>query len=281
MQPQNALHYLDEGSGPPVIMVHGNPTWSFFWRHLIKALSPSYRCLVPDHMGMGLSSRPAAADYGFRLADRAADLAALAEHWQLDRPAHLIVHDWGGPIGLTWAAEHPEMVASITVMNSGTRVPADYRLPLKLAVFKAFAPLGSLLAEKLNLFVWGTAVFGVVNALAPEVRAGFMAPYKNPAHRLAVARFVEDIPMSPGHPSFDLLARTDNRLDRLLAEKPLALVWGLKDFVFNRRVYLDWQERFPQAQSLVLPEAGHYLMEDEPDRVCEFTSNFLASSGRS
>lgn len=273
-----ALHYLDEGQGPPVIMVHGNPSWSFLWRGLIKALAPAYRCLAPDHMGMGLSDRPGAAEYGFRLADRVADLSALVDHWRLDQPAHLIVHDWGGPIGISWAVENPAKVASVTVMNSGLRVPAGYHLPLKLAIFKAFSPLGTFLAQRLNLFAEGTASFGVAGELPGSARRGFLAPYLRPEHRLALARFVEDIPLAPAHPSYELLARTDRRAENMLREKPLALAWGLKDFVFNRRVYLDWKERFPQARSLALPEAGHYLMEDESELVNSFVIKFLSEA---
>ena len=271
------LHYIDQGRGRPVIMVHGNPTWSFFWRHLINALSPDCRCLVPDHMGMGLSSRPTAAEYGFRLADRAADLAALADHWDLDQPAHLIMHDWGGPIGLTWAAAHPDKVASLTILNSGIRVPSGYRLPWKLAAFKLFSPLGDLMARRLNLFVQGTALFGVNRPLSAAARRGFIAPYEKSEDRLAVAKFVADIPLSPDHPSARLLAETDLALEKVLADKPLGLVWGLRDFVFNRTVFLDWRERFPKAPALVLPEAGHYLMEDEPGRVCGHLKHYLAS----
>ncbi|UQZ88607.1 alpha/beta hydrolase [Deltaproteobacteria bacterium Smac51] len=269
------LHYVDEGQGATVLMVHGNPTWSFFWRRLISGLAPKYRCLAPDHMGMGLSSRPSKSDYSFRLADRVADLAALVEHVNPDGPVHLVVHDWGGPIGLGWAVEHPERVASITIMNTGTRIPPDYRLPLRLALFKRLAPLGSLLAVRGNLFAWGTSVFGVVKPLSEEARQGFLLPYQDASQRLAIGRFVEDIPLAPDHPSYDYLADIDRKAARLISEKPATLVWGLRDFVFNRTVYLDWSQRYPQASSLVLPEAGHYLMEDEPLRVTEHVRSFI------
>jgi haloalkane dehalogenase len=271
------LHYVDEGQGPPVLMVHGNPSWSFLYRRLIADLRGRYRCLAPDHLGMGFSSRPGPGDYGFRLADRAADLAALMEQWQVSEPVHLLVHDWGGPIGLTWAVEHPERVASVTVMNSGVRVPGNYRLPLKLALFKTWARAGSFLAHELNLFVWGTAVFGSVRGLSPAAREGMCAPYAQRADRLAVARFVEDIPLTPGHPSCARLAETDRKLPELLAAKPLTLIWGLRDFVFNRAVFLDWQARFPEAPALALPEAGHYLLEDEPERISAYLARRLDS----
>ena len=272
-----ALHYLDEGRGRPVIMVHGNPSWSFMWRHLVDELSADYRCLVPDHMGMGLSSRPETNQYGFHLADRVADLNSLVRHWRLDQPAHLVVHDWGGPIGLAWAAANPDKVASVTVMNSGTRIPPQYRLPFKLAIFKYFKPLGEFLAWDFNLFAWGTAVFGVKNKLSPATRQGFLAPYQKAADRLAVAKFVEDIPLDSRHPSFAFLNQADQNLPELLDQKPLSLVWGLADFVFNRSVCLDWRERFPQAPFLALPEAGHYLMEDEPEPVRAFVRKFISN----
>lgn len=272
-----SLHYLDEGQGTPIIMVHGNPSWSFLWRKLIRALAPDFRCLAPDHMGMGWSSRPTSAQYGFRLADRVQDLNDLVGHWALDRPAHLLVHDWGGPIGLTWAAAHPEQVASLTIMNSGTRVPTGYHLPLRLAAFKTFAPLGAFLAQRLNWFALGTAMFGVAGELSSEAERGFLAPYLKAEDRLALARFVEDIPLSMPHPSYELLAETDRQLSKTLADKPLTLVWGLRDFVFNRAVFPDWRQRYPQAPVLALPEAGHYLLEDEPARITDHIRNFINS----
>ena len=271
-----AMQYVDEGSGPPVLMVHGNPTWSFFYRRLINALAPNFRCLAPDHLGMGLSSRPRPDEYNFDLAARAADLAALADHWHISEPIHLVAHDWGGPIAMSWAVEHPDRVASVTIMNSGLRIPPKYHLPLKLALFRQFTPLGTFLAQRLNLFVDGTASFGVTTPLGQEARQGFTAPYRKSEDRLAVARFVADIPLSPAHPSYQYLKEIDRKAGDLLTAKPLALVWGLQDFVFNRTVFLDWQARFPQAKTLVLPEAGHYLMEDEPQQVTRFISQFIS-----
>ena len=274
------LHYVDEGQGPPVVMLHGNPTWSFMYRRLIAGLCGRYRCLAPDHMGMGFSSRPSVNKYGYRLADRVTDLGELMDHWRITEPVHLVVHDWGGPIGLSWAVDHPDRVASVTVMNSGVRVPPDYHMPLKLALFKSCPFVGSFLAHDLNLFVRGTACFGTVKGLSPAARRGLTAPYDEGADRLAVARFIEDIPLAPDHPSYARLAETDRKLPELLAEKPITLIWGLRDFVFNRAVFLDWRQRFPEAPALVLPEAGHYLLEDEPDRIGAYMSKRLDGMNR-
>ncbi len=269
------LHYLDEGHGPAVVMLHGNPSWSFLYRRLISALAPRHRCLAPDHLGMGLSDRPKENQYAFRLQDRIADLSALMEHWRIDGPVHLAAHDWGGPIALGWAVENPHRVASLTLMNTALRQGPGYSLPLRLKLFRLWAPLGELLARRFNLFAWGTAFFGSKRGLSPEAWDGFLAPYKRPEDRLALARFVADIPLSPGHPSWELLKSIDRQVDEKLAAKPLALVWGLRDFVFNRRLFLDWRARFPQAPALILPEAGHYLMEDAPEPICAFIAKFI------
>jgi haloalkane dehalogenase len=268
-----ALHYVDEGRGPPVVLVHGNPTWSFFYRRLLSGLAPDFRCLALDHLGLGYSARPPAHTYGFRLADRVADFTGWLDSLALKEPVRLVVHDWGGPIGLGWAGNAPGRVASLTVMNTALRRPPGYRPPGRLGLFRLAAPLGDLLARRLNWFARGTAFFGPARPLTPEARSGFLAPYGHPGERLALARFIEDIPLKPGHPSFALLRLFDQRFDEL--EKPLALIWGLRDFVFDRRIFQDWRLRRPGAEVLALPGAGHYLLEDEPDRILEFLRDFL------
>ncbi|MDR1920253.1 MAG: alpha/beta fold hydrolase [Candidatus Adiutrix sp.] len=274
------LNHVDEGAGPPVLMVHGNPTWSFFYRRLISELAPDFRCLAPDHIGMGLSSRPGADEYGFRLSDRVADLGHFIDGLGLTEPLHLVTHDWGGPIGLAWAADHPDQTASLTILNTATRVPAGYRLPWRLALFKKMEPLGAYLAVRHNLFVRGTAALGVVKPLSEAAKRGFAAPYETAADRLAIGRFVADIPLSPRHPSFAFLAEADRKAAERLRNKPMTLVWGLRDFVFNRAVFFDWRRRFPEAEVLALPEAGHYLLEDEPDRAAGHIRNFISRCRR-
>jgi haloalkane dehalogenase len=268
-----ALHYVDEGAGPPVVLVHGNPTWSFFYRRLIAGLAPDFRCLAPDHLGMGYSARPGPAQYGFRLADRVADFSGWLARLALEEPVHLVVHDWGGPIGLGWAGAAPEQVASLTILNTALRRPSGYGPPRRLGLF--LSPWGDWLARRLNWFARGAAFFGPARRLSPEARRGFLAPYQGPEDRLALARFIADIPLTPEHPSFELLRLFDRRFDEVLSAKPAALIWGLRDFVFDRRIFQDWRSRLPRAETLVLPEAGHYLLEDEPDRVLEFLRLFL------
>ncbi|MDR2421855.1 MAG: alpha/beta fold hydrolase [Deltaproteobacteria bacterium] len=271
------LHYLDEGHGPPVLMVHGNPSWSFMYRSLIKALAPDYRCLVLDHLGMGISSRPKGGAYGFRLADRLNDFSDFVASLSLSGPAHVVVHDWGGPIGLGWAGANPARVASLTVMNTGLRAPEGYRWPLELSLFRKTGFLGRALAKRFNAFLWGYLNRGSVRPLPPAVAQGYLAPYSLPVHRRAIGRFVGDVPLAPDHPSHSALMAVDRDFDGL-KNAPTLLVWGLRDFVFTPAFLADFRARRPEAQVLALPRAGHLLLEDEPEKIAAAVRQFLGQA---
>src|SRR5690348_6493385 len=171
------LHYIDEGSGEPVILLHGNPTWSFLYRHLIEALSDSYRVIVPDHIGCGLSDKPDDSRYDYTLASRVDDLELLLDRLGLDRELTLVMHDWGGIIGMTYAARHPERIARLIVWNSvAFHKPRAKSFPWALSIVRD-SPLGSWLVRRLNLFVRGTAWVGCKNRRLPQaVRDAYAAP---------------------------------------------------------------------------------------------------------
>ena len=129
------LHYIDEGSGEPIVMVHGNPTWSFYYRHLIDSLRDSYRVIVPDHIGCGLSDKPDDSRYRYTLSSRVDDLERLLDHLGLDRDLTLIMHDWGGMIGMAYAARHPERIARLVVSNTAAfHKPASKPMPRALTI---------------------------------------------------------------------------------------------------------------------------------------------------
>ncbi len=266
------MHYLDEGpaDGQPVVMVHGNPTWSFYYREPVKALRERFRCLVPDHVGMGLSDRPGDDVYDYTLASRVRDLGHWLDAVEPDRPVDLVVHDWGGAIALTWAVAHPQRVCCSTPGS----IPDPSDLPRSLA-FARTRP-GAFLIGRFNAFAAMAARVATRRRLAKSVARGLVAPYRGgPQRRLATLRFVQDIPLRESDPAWPVLADTEQRLE-VLADKPALICWGGKDFVFNDRVLARWREVFPDARVEYLADAGHYVLEDAASRIVPLIRNHLS-----
>ena len=274
----HCMHFVDEGpvDGQPVIMLHGNPTWSFYYREVIRNLSASHRCLAPDHIGMGLSDRPADAEYAYTLKSRVADLGEWLDAVEPERPVDLVVHDWGGAIGLSWAAAHPQRVRRIVILNTWAfTIPENVGIPRALAF--ARTPLGALLVKSFNAFSGLAVRMATEQKLSPCVARGLVAPYKgSPGRRLATLRFVQDIPLKQSDPAWEVLAETERNLPRL-GDKPVLLGWGGKDFVFNDRVLEKWREIFPHARVEYIEDAGHYVLEDAADRLVPEIGKFFAS----
>jgi len=270
------MHYLDEGprQAPVVLMVHGNPTWSFYYRNLVLALRDRYRCIVPDHIGCGLSDKPDDAAYAYTLAQRIADLGTLMKHLRPARPIHLVVHDWGGMIGFGWAAPQPEMIASMVVTNTAAfPLPPEKKFPLALRL--ARSPLaGTLLVRGLNAFSGIAARVAFSQPVSQEVRKGYTGPYDSWRNRIATLRFVQDIPLGPQDPAYPIVAATAARLPDFAA-KPCLLGWGEKDFVFDLHFLHHWQEIFPDAQVHSYPDCGHYVLEDAGQPLLDAICNFI------
>jgi haloalkane dehalogenase len=262
------LSYLDEGQGPVVVMVHGNPSWSYLYRNLVSGLRDRYRCLVPDHLGCGFSAKPA--DYPYRLSNHIDNLEHLLETLGVAR-CILIVHDWGGAIGMGWAGRHPERVAGVVVLN--TAAFRSSRIPLRISICR-WPILGSLLVRGLNGFARAATFMAVTRPMRPEIAAGFLAPYDNWRHRIAVLRFVEDIPMDSDHPSWATLAAVEASLP-LLQPCPMLLCWGGRDFCFNDAFFEEWRKRFPAAEAHYFSEAGHYVLEDWMAEILPLIEGFL------
>jgi cis-3-alkyl-4-acyloxetan-2-one decarboxylase len=271
------LHYIDEGQGEPVVMLHGNPTWSFYYRHLIDTLRDHYRVVVPDHIGCGLSDKPDDSRYHYTLASRVDDLEALLDHLGLDRDLTLVLHDWGGVIGTTFAARHPERIARLVVCNTAAfHKPAGKSFPRALTVFRD-SRLGAWMVRRLNLFVRGTTWIGCKTHLMPRVvRDAYAAPYDSWANRIAIHRFVQDIPLKPGDRGYDLISWVQDRLP-ILESIPMLIAWGMKDFVFDEPVLDEWVRRFPAAEVHRFPRAGHLLFEDEREAVNRLVRSFLSA----
>jgi haloalkane dehalogenase len=256
-------------------MVHGNPTWSFYYRNLVQALSGEHRCLVPDHIGMGLSDRPNDDEYVYTLQSRVDDFGAWMDEVEPDREVDLVVHDWGGAIGLSWAVRNPARVRRLLILNTWAfNIPPDKSLPGSLKF--ARTGIGAFLINRFNAFSGLAIRMATVKRLDPDVAAGLVAPYQGaPSQRMATLRFVQDIPLSPADPAWSVLAQTEQALPAL-ADKPIQFVWGAKDFVFNDDVLALWREKMPDAPVTYYEDAGHYVLEDAVDRIVPLAQRFFA-----
>ena len=258
-----ALHFVDEGprGTEPIVFLHGNPTWSFLWRRLVRELAPDHRCVALDHVGCGLSAKPP--DWRYTLAAHAENALQLVEHLDLERVT-LVVHDWGGAIGMSLAKRAPGRFARLLVLNT-----AAFPGPMPLRIRACRAPLlGPVLVERFNAFAGLLPRFGVADParLTPAAREGFAFPYRTPADRRAIRRFVEDIPTSSSHPSWNELATASQGVARFVA-KPVTIVWGQKDWCFTPRFRVGWQNRLPEARVVPVEHAGHLVSEEAHDVV--------------
>ena len=272
------LHYLDEGSpdAPPVLMLHGNPTWSFYYRNLVQALSSQFRCIVPDHIGCGLSDKPGDDKYDYRLASRIEDIETLINHLEISQPLTLVVHDWGGMIGYAWAVQRPDLISKLVIMNTAAfPIPEDKRMPPALSLVRDLK-FGQYLTTRFNAFSAIAARVGFKKPVTKAIREAYKLPYDTPANRIATARFVQDIPLSDKDPGFDILQRTAEQL-QLLADKPCLIAWGEKDFVFDAPFLNKWLHYFPDAEVHRYSDCGHYILEDGGPGLIATIKKFIES----
>jgi pimeloyl-ACP methyl ester carboxylesterase len=268
------MHYLDEGQGEVVVMLHGNPNWSYYYRNLVRALRDRYRCLVPDHIGCGLSDKPGDDRYEYSLAQRVADLETWLDHCGAKDNLTLVVHDWGGMIGMAFATRYPERIRRLVVLNTGAfHLPKTKSVPWQLKL--ARSPLGPLLVRGWNAFSRGAVKSCVTRQPMPkDVADAYCAPYNSWANRIAVHRFVQDIPLFPSDRGYDLITSVEDRLDRLKSI-PMFIGWGDRDFVFDSHFLQQWLDRFPAAELHRYPDCGHYILEDAAAELVPLISQFL------
>lgn len=268
-------HYLDEGTGEPVVMVHGNPTWSFYYRNLVQKLRDRYRVIAPDHIGCGHSDKPDDTVYNYTLKQRVDDLESLLEFLEIRERITLVLHDWGGMIGMAYASRNPDRIARLVIMNSAAfPMPPTKRFPPALWLVRN-TPLGPLLVRGLNAFaLLASYVCCKRRPLSKEMRRAYRAPYNNWANRIATLRFVQDIPLKASDPSYQIVADCAKGLARF-AKKPILLAWGEQDFVFSREFLVEWQHHFPEAELHRFPECGHYILEDAAEELLPAIDHFL------
>lgn len=267
----HSLHYVDEGprDAPALLLLHGNPTWSFLWRELILRLSGHLRVVAPDHLGCGLSDKPQ--DYAYALEQHIENLEELVEHLGLGSMS-LGLHDWGGAIGMGFARRHPARIERLFAAN--TAAFRSDAMPRRIAVCR-LPVFGPAAVRGLGAFVRGLVTMGVELPLLPAVRRGYLAPYADYKSRVANLAFVHDIPMGPEHPSYAELCAIEEALPTF-ADHPSALLWGERDWCFTPAFRDRWLEFWPRAESVAFPRAGHLVFEDAGPPAVEFVADFLA-----
>jgi len=269
------IHYLDQNKNEsaaqsPVLMVHGNPTWSFYWRNLISSLEEQHRAVAVDHLGCGLSDKPA--DFDYCLQSHIDNLVALIDHLDL-RNITLMAHDWGGAIGLGALLSRKERFRRIILFNTGAFRP--HFIPFRIRVCR-WPVVGSLAVRGLNLFARSAVQMATEQpgGLPSAVAEGLLFPYDNWRNRIAIDRFVKDIPLGAKHRTWQTLGGIEDQLADL-ADWPILMVWGMKDWCFRPDCLQKFQQFWPSAEVQELPQAGHYVVEDAIEQVNQRVLQFL------
>ncbi len=281
VRPGIAMSYLDEGprDGDVVVMLHGNPSWSYYWRHLVLGLrdpasSKGYRCIVPDHIGMGLSDKPGDDKYRYTLQSRVDDLDALLKHLDVGDKITLAVHDWGGMIGFGWALKNASRIKRLVILNTAAfLLPNAKAMPWQLKLGRD-SWLGAALIRGFNAFAAGATSQGVVRKMPAAVRDAYLAPYDSWANRIATLRFVQDIPLAPDDPAWPLVEASGTRLHEF-ADRPTFIGWGLRDFVFDKYFLDGFTKALPNAEVHTFEDGGHYVLEDKHDELVPAIRTFL------
>ena len=269
-----AQSYLDEGQGETVLMLHGNPSWSYYWRKLVLGLRDRYRCVVPDHIGMGLSDKPDDKAYPYTLRSRIQDLDRLLEHAGVGDNLTLAVHDWGGMIGFGWALKHAARIKRLVILNTAAfPLPPAKPLPWQLKLGRDYN-LGALAIRGFNAFAGGASRQGVETPMPDDVRRAYVAPYDSWKNRISTLRFVQDIPLRPGDRAWDLVEEAGKRLPDF-ANRPAFIGWGLRDFVFDHHFLKGFTQALPRAEVHAFEDAGHYVLEDKADVLVPAIRTFL------
>ncbi|MEZ6090776.1 MAG: alpha/beta fold hydrolase [Pirellulaceae bacterium] len=267
-------HFIREGCGEHTILaVHGNPTWSFYWRKVVAQFSSAMQVVAVDHIGCGLSDKPQQYDYCLRT--HADNLKRLIENEDL-RNITLLAHDWGGAIGLLALTEQKERFERIILLNTGAFPPPF--VPWRIGVLRA-PLLGTFAIRGLNVFA-GMAIKMAMSRrkLHPAAAKGLLAPYQNWHDRVAIDQFVRDIPLTERHRTHQTLRELEASLPNL-GDLPALFIWGMRDWCFRPECMARLQESMPHARTVPIADAGHYVMEDATEEVLTAIDHFLKETG--
>ena len=264
------LHYIDEGEGPVVVLVHGNPTWSFNYRNVIRFLSQIFRVISLDNIGCGLSDKPQ--KYSYCLENHIQNLSALLRDLEVTK-CSLIVHDWGGAIGVGFAVRNIRSIEKIVILN--TAAFRSNRIPFRIRICR-WPIIGELLVRGLNGFAWPATFMAVQKPLDRLTKKMYLLPYNSWKNRVAVYNFVKDIPLTRSHQSYSTLVEIEQGLSSIRQKNiPLMILWGGKDFCFTKHFFSEWRDRFPDAEYHFFENGGHYILEDNFTEIQPILSSFF------
>lgn len=263
-----ALHYIDEGTGPPVVMIHGTPTWSFLYRNLVKELMGTHRCIVPDMLGFGLSDKPFQADY--RPAAQAQRLEAFLESLNLPKFT-LIVHDFGGPIGLSYAINHPEKIERIVLSNTWMWSEASNKqLTVISAIFSSFVGKYLYLKKNFAAKVMMKQGFASQEAFTEQLQLHYHGPFPDKESRMATWSYARELRGSSAW--YDSLWNQREKI----ANIPALILWGMKDAFFQKQRFTDrWKKTFVNQKFVPLDNAGHFVQEEAEQAYNRQVKGFL------
>jgi pimeloyl-ACP methyl ester carboxylesterase len=249
------MHYVDEGEGEVLLFVHGTPSWSFEFRNVIKFLSKKYRCIAIDHIGFGLSEKPAKYDYTVQ--NHTASLLKLVTHLQLNQFT-MLVHDFGGIIGLAAAEQIPEKIKGLVILNTWCRSIQDEPEYKKMKMILG-SPLMPLLYRYLNFSAKYIlpAAFGERSRLTPEIHQHFLRPFSKASERNGTIAFAKSLLRDQ-----DYYASVGKKLS-ILKDKPVLIIWGMKDEFITEKHLLWVQEQFPGSKVVRYDDAGHFVLEEK------------------
>lgn len=276
--PMGTMHFLDEGSGDPVVMLHGNPTWSFLYRNIIPGISKTHRVIAPDHIGFGLSDKPKA-EGDYTLTAHIDNLEALLLELDLTNIT-LVMQDWGGPIGLGFAARHPERIKALVIFNTfGFYPPIEgvdpdkLKLPPPLLLMRSRS-IGDFIVRRMGFFERQVMKLATASKRSGKIRRAYTGIFKTYASRAGVMAFPRMIPNTTRHPAAKvLLEQTGPFLDSF--EGSARIFWGEKDPLIPMGALAAWKKRLPQAEVTQFPKARHYLQDDEPEALTKGIAEFL------
>ncbi|MFG0288614.1 MAG: alpha/beta fold hydrolase [Rhodopirellula sp. JB044] len=276
----HALRYVDtkESSGEgglTLLCVHGNPTWSFYYRRAIERFSPRCRVVAVDHIGCGRSEKPPADEFAYTMAAHRDNLVRVIDELDLQNIV-LLAHDWGGAIGLSAVHERLDRVRGVVLLNTAA-FPPPY-MPRRIAACR-WPIVGTPAVRGLNLFARAAITMAMSRTrLSDDAAAGLLAPYNSWQNRVAIDRFVRDIPLSPEHPTMATLRKLESDLPDF-SNVPVQLIWGMQDWCFRPECLRRFEQVWPHASVKELATTGHYVIEDNPEETLETMETFLSQFG--